>query len=290
VERDHGTRRLAVKTRLSAVVGLDFGPAGSTVAASGRSGAGIWDLATGRSQVRLPTRGWAPSIDVSSDGTRVVTAGGGDVRLWDATSGDALGTLLRSEVVFGAARFSPDGRLVATIEGDAGYPSAVRLIDTTTDQIVETLMSSEVTSGRALAFSPDGRFVAGGFGDGTLRLWSTSGQEIFSVPADAGMVTSVAFDASGGRLATGGSDGLVKVWDARTGAHLLTLTGHTGEVSGLSFSPDGTALASSASDRTVRVWAMDVDDLLAIARQSVTRSLTDEECLQYLDAVQCPPS
>jgi WD40 repeat protein len=53
-------------------------------------------------------------------------------------------------------------------------------------------------------------------------------------------------------------------------------------VSALAFSPDGTRLASTSPDATVRVWALDLDDLIEIARAKVTRGLTDDECRQYL--------
>ena len=55
----------------------------------------------------------------------------------------------------------------------------------------------------------------------------------------------------------------------------------------VAFSPDGSLLAS-VDGATVRVWALDIDDLLEIARQNVTRSLTDEECRQYLHVESCP--
>ena len=59
-----------------------------------------------------------------------------------------------------------------------------------------------------------------------------------------------------------------------------------GEVYGLSLNPDGTRLASSGSAET-RVWALDIDELLSIARERVTRSLTESECETYHFA-ECP--
>jgi len=58
-------------------------------------------------------------------------------------------------------------------------------------------------------------------------------------------------------------------------------------VFGLAFSPDGTKLATESADGTARVWALDLDDLMEIARDQVTRSLTDEECRQYLHLDRC---
>jgi hypothetical protein len=47
-------------------------------------------------------------------------------------------------------------------------------------------------------------------------------------------------------------------------------------------------LASAASDGTARTWALDLDDLLSLARQAVTRGLQPDECRQYLRTEHCP--
>ena len=268
------------------LAGVDFGPTGSRIAVSGWAGAGIWDLATGRERVRFEgQRRWVQSIDINTEGTRVVTAGGdGTVRLWDATSGEPIRILRHSDRVVWAARFSPDGRLVATAEDE---PGGLQLIDVSTGKVVRRLAHSQAFA-RSVAFSPDGRLVAGGLGDGTIHLWTVSGREIFSVRAHAAAVTSLTFDASSARVATGGEDGLVKIWDARTGALLLTLPGHAGAVDSVAFSPDGTMLASSGADGMTRIWILDVGKLIRVARDGVTRSLTDEECRQYLHVDSCP--
>jgi len=65
---------------------------------------------------------------------------------------------------------------------------------------------------------------------------------------------------------------------------ILTLPGEM-----VAYSPDGKRLASSSVDGTTRVYAVDVDDLVALARSRLTRWFTPAECKQYLHMDVCPP-
>ncbi|KAG8722960.1 hypothetical protein FRC09_005362 [Ceratobasidium sp. 395] len=67
-------------------------------------------------------------------------------------------------------------------------------------------------------------------------------------------VYSVAFSPDGRRIASACGDGLARVWDAETGAALLSLEGHTDGVLCVAYSPDGQRIATGSSDCTVRIW------------------------------------
>ena len=69
-------------------------------------------------------------------------------------------------------------------------------------------------------------------------------------------VWSVSFSPNGAILASGSSDGTVKLWDVAAQAHIATLDGHTGWGSSVSFSPDGTTLVSAGGslDNSIKLW------------------------------------
>ncbi len=108
--------------------------------------------------------------------------------------------------------------------------------------------------------------------DGTVQLWNVPGditppqtfESATVLEGHAGWVLSAAWSPDGTRLASGGYDYTVRVWDMTTGAVLAVLDGHTSAVESVAWSPDGLRLASASSDCTVRVWDAATGATLAV--------------------------
>ena len=84
-----------------------------------------------------------------------------------------------------------------------------------------------------------------------------------------------------------GADGTVRVFDADTGRLELILRGHERAVLSATFGRDGRRVASLDEAGVVRVSTLDIDELIDIARDRVTRSLDEEECRQFLRSQRC---
>jgi len=121
----------------------------------------------------------------------------------------------------------------------------------------------------ALAYSPDGQFLAGGSLAGDIKIWQLGVQAAnagyilhLECRGHTNVVISVVYSPDGQFLASGSHDHTIRLWDGQSGQILLVLEGHTDRVSSVAFSPDSKLLASASYDGTIRLWRVATGEVL----------------------------
>ncbi|MEP6896722.1 MAG: hypothetical protein ABI986_14045, partial [Chloroflexota bacterium] len=274
-------------------------PSGKLVAGYDDLSLKVWDVSSG--QVKLVTTlccssapegsgNYVTQIDFSSDG-RLMAVGvnqghpQGVVEIWDLSTGQKVKTL----PVFADLQliFSPDGSRLAM-----DTPTGLELWDVATGQKV---LSMDELGHTRLIFSPDGKWLLAGICGSVEVLDAATLETKFSFSGLTGCTPYIAFSPDG-RLLAISSKGSVKIWDWATHEELLQLP--VGLPNGfgrkLQFNPDGTRLMTVVNDPsglvldTVRVYVLPTEDIIALAKSRLTRTLTLEECQQYLHVDACP--
>jgi WD40 repeat protein len=244
---------------------VSFSPDESLLASASWDGTiSVWDVS--QDQTRAPLRGHSDavsSLSFSPTQTNILASGSYDrtALLWDVTTGKTIGSPLAQHTDnINALCYSPDGTLLAT--GSDKKDGTLRLWNTSTGQ-----QANKLDAGGSIVccgFSPDGKKVAAGLRNGTIRIWKTTGESIQTIPNDTGDAKngtySICFSKNGDQLVSGSRDGTLRLWNIVSGkiVHIFRtkngMPAHLDRVNAVCFSPNYKIIASASYDGNICFW------------------------------------
>ena len=198
------------------------------------------------------------SVDWSPDGTYIVSGSSdGTAQVWEASTGKGL-LSTRSHINPAvsndwakAVTWSPTSAEILTGFQDG----TAEALDINSRQRTAVYGGDPDWTANAVAWSPDGKYVAVGRFDNTIQVYAaTSGNSLFTYMGHNDGINALVLSHDGQRVASGSSDGTAQVWRASDGHPLLIYKNHTSDVRSVSWSPDDKYIVSGSSDGTAQVW------------------------------------
>jgi WD40 repeat protein len=225
----------------------------------------LWDVASGRRIRTIAAASQSHGLAIAPDGRRALVGHtDGLVRLYDLATGAEIRSIGKHQGIVNCVRFSPDGRLAASVAEDA----KMQLFDLE-DQSWATFTGHE-GGVFGIAFTPDGKRVLTSGTDGKLKLWDVAAifakkpALIRTFSGHNGWVFACAVSPDGRSGASAGVDGNARVFNLETGEETV-LEGHGGSVTDIAFTPDGAHVVTSSFDRTLRIWDLATKEFRVLA-------------------------
>lgn len=256
---------ISAKLHSGAAVALAFSASGDILASGGRQDGRVklWAWKKKR-EIALPEQVTGlRSLAWSSRKALLATAGSeGRLRVWDVSQ---VKPIVVQEFKHGssinAVAFSGDGKVVAS----AGADGKVKAWDLQKNKSEPKFSVNHASEINALSFSRNVALFATGGMDAGVRIWNADkprdSPDQYSA-TDGLRVLAVALAANGTKVATGNSDGLIRIFNRGSGTVAAELRGHNRSaakersVKSLAFSSDGKYLASGSLEGSVRLWEM----------------------------------
>jgi WD40 repeat protein len=213
----------------------------------------LWDARTGVCGAVSRHSNLVRALAFSPDSTWLVSGCEDDdqLHIWNVATGQPRQVIAGPGKLLWALAVSRDGTQIAALDGTG----TLLITDLATGQKTSWVRRARSSTKDALAYSPDGRWLAGIADGPTIGLWDTRTYQLAAQwTGHTGEIYSVSFSPDGRQLVSAGQDGTVRLWDVATGTSLRILKGHTDDVFAAVFHPDGTRIASGGRDRAIRLW------------------------------------
>jgi hypothetical protein len=199
--------------------------------------------------------GEVTAVAISPDGRLLVSGGlDGKTKIWNVADGKELHVLGENLEVADVA-FSPDGQSVVCAARNGRKNDVLQIWDYGKEKMRQEIEGHGQRI-NAVAYSPNGKMIASGSEDNTLRTWyASNGRDIQTYKAGKNDVLAVSWSPDSDYIAGGLSwDGNILVWDASRDTLTKTLAGHSDWVNAVVYSPDGRNIISGSRDGSIRIW------------------------------------
>lgn len=292
-----GKEYLNLSKQAASIGGIKFSPDGKTFLGAVGSAIKIWDANSGAELRTLrdhKDQVW--TLALSPDGKTLASAGGVDfdnrevigdieVRIWDVATGKVLRkiqalsddkhTLNVDLKSVRSLAFSPDGKILAST-GGSNSPGGcadgeIKFWEVSSGKLLNTLQSKiqpkklyglhgEDFCVTSVAFSPDGKIIAGGAGS-IVRFWDvTTGKELFIIESSSTAHISFSpFSPDGKLIATSGygmsntDKGIIQIWEVATQKETGSMETDNFYSGAIGFSPDGKFLVTTSYNQTIKL-------------------------------------
>lgn len=214
-------------------------------------------LVTPKIKLIAPPKLSVNAVSLSPDGKTLAIARDNQVELQRMPGRQSLATLRDIPGSVNSVSFSNDNRRFVIAAGEPGLfgEACVCAVANDRGESAQTIFRGHKDSLYSARLSPDGKLLATGGYDNTIKLWDvSSGKELWTLDGHNGAVFELAFRPDGKVLASASGDRTVKLWNVGTGERLDTLKESQKELYTLAFSTDGTRLAAAGVDNRIRVW------------------------------------